>query len=72
MEFVSTVRRLYGRAWLITSLVAVRRARRPARAGGNIPAARDRESGVHVFSVEMATTEEEKTTGLMYRKAARR
>jgi uncharacterized membrane protein (UPF0127 family) len=25
-------------------------------------------SGVHVFSVEMATTEEEKTTGLMYRK----
>jgi uncharacterized membrane protein (UPF0127 family) len=26
------------------------------------------QSGVHVFSVEMATTEEEKTTGLMYRK----
>ena len=25
-------------------------------------------SGVHVFSVEMATTEQEKTTGLMYRK----
>jgi uncharacterized protein len=25
-------------------------------------------TGVHVFSVEMATTEEEKTTGLMYRK----
>lgn len=25
-------------------------------------------SGVHVFSVELATTEEEKTTGLMYRK----
>src|SRR3569623_112939 len=25
-------------------------------------------NGVHVFSVEMATTEEEKTTGLMYRK----
>ncbi|MEO6841688.1 MAG: DUF192 domain-containing protein [Bradyrhizobium sp.] len=25
-------------------------------------------SGVHVFAVEMATTEEEKTTGLMYRK----
>src|SRR6185437_15115594 len=25
-------------------------------------------SGVHVFSVEMATTEEEKTSGLMYRK----
>src|SRR4030088_679187 len=25
-------------------------------------------SGVHVFSVEMATTEEEKMTGLMYRK----
>src|SRR6202000_2264116 len=25
-------------------------------------------NGVHVFSVEMATTEQEKTTGLMYRK----
>jgi uncharacterized membrane protein (UPF0127 family) len=25
-------------------------------------------NGVHVFSVEIATTEEEKTTGLMYRK----
>ena len=25
-------------------------------------------TGVHVFAVEMATTEEEKTTGLMYRK----
>ncbi|MGY3615086.1 DUF192 domain-containing protein [Bradyrhizobium sp. USDA 10063] len=25
-------------------------------------------NGVHVFSVELATTEEEKTTGLMYRK----
>jgi uncharacterized membrane protein (UPF0127 family) len=25
-------------------------------------------SGVHVFSVELATTEEEKTTGLMFRK----
>lgn len=25
-------------------------------------------AGVHVFSVEMATTDEEKTTGLMYRK----
>jgi hypothetical protein len=25
-------------------------------------------TGVHVFSVEMATTEDEKTTGLMYRK----
>jgi uncharacterized protein len=25
-------------------------------------------NGVHVFSVEVATTEEEKTTGLMYRK----
>ena len=25
-------------------------------------------NGVHVFSVEMATTEEEKSTGLMYRK----
>jgi hypothetical protein len=25
-------------------------------------------TGVHVFSVEIATTEEEKTTGLMYRK----
>ena len=29
-------------------------------------------SGVHVFSVEMATTEQEKETGLMYRKELRR
>ena len=45
-----------------------------AFAGGSAEAASiqpleiDTKSGVHVFSVEMATTEEEKTTGLMYRK----
>ena len=70
MEFVSTVRRLYVRAWLITSLVALfgGLAGQPARAATFQPLEIATKSGVHVFSVEMATTEEEKTTGLMYRK----
>jgi uncharacterized membrane protein (UPF0127 family) len=70
MEFVSTVRRLYVRAWLITSLVVLfgGLAGQPARAATFQPLEIATKSGVHVFSVEMATTEEEKTTGLMYRK----
>jgi uncharacterized protein len=39
-----------------------------ARAASIQPLEIATKSGVHVFSVEMATTEEEKTTGLMYRK----
>jgi uncharacterized protein len=70
MEFVSTVRRLYVRAWLITSLVVLfgGLAGQPALAATFQPLEIATKSGVHVFSVEMATTEEEKTTGLMYRK----
>ena len=70
MEFVSTVRRLYVRAWLITSLIVLfgGLAGQPARAATFQPLEIATKSGVHVFSVEMATTEEEKTTGLMYRK----
>ena len=70
MEFVSTVRRLYVRAWLITSLVVLfgGLAGQPALAATFQPLEIVTKSGVHVFSVEMATTEEEKTTGLMYRK----
>src|SRR4029078_8020709 len=40
----------------------------PAQAGSIQPLEIATKSGVQVFSVEMATTEEEKTTGLMYRK----
>ena len=39
-----------------------------ARAASLQPLEIATKSGVQVFSVEMATTEEEKTTGLMYRK----
>ena len=39
-----------------------------ARAASVQPLEIATKSGVQVFSVEMATTEEEKTTGLMYRK----
>ena len=41
---------------------------RPAQAASFQPLEIATKSGVQVFSVEMATTEEEKTTGLMYRK----
>ena len=70
MEFVSRVRRLYVRAWLITSLVVLfgGLAGQTALAATFQPLEIATKSGVHVFSVEMATTEEEKTTGLMYRK----
>jgi uncharacterized protein len=40
----------------------------PVRAASVQPLEIATKSGVQVFSVEMATTEEEKTTGLMYRK----
>ena len=40
----------------------------PAQAASIQPLEIVTKSGVQVFSVEMATTEEEKTTGLMYRK----
>ncbi|MFK4657076.1 uncharacterized membrane protein (UPF0127 family) [Bradyrhizobium japonicum] len=57
------------RGWLAAILVvgcAVGSA--PARAASFQPLEIVTRNGVQVFSVEMATTEEEKQTGLMYRK----
>jgi uncharacterized membrane protein (UPF0127 family) len=59
------------RAWLWISVVAVVVC---VSSGAGVQAASVQpleivtKSGVQVFAVEMATTEEEKTTGLMYRK----
>jgi hypothetical protein len=58
------------RGWL-TAVVVVASlafANGAARASSFQPLEIVTQSGVQVFSVEMATTEEEKTTGLMYRK----
>src|ERR1700736_3879622 len=58
------------RGWL-TAVVVVASlafANGAARAASFQPLEIVTQSGVQVFSVEMATTEEEKTTGLMYRK----
>src|SRR6201985_2711317 len=55
--------------WIVASLVALWAFTGiEARAASFQPLEIVTKSGVHVFSVEMATTEEEKTTGLMYRK----
>ena len=57
------------RGWLAAILVvgcAVASA--PVRAASFQPLEIVTRNGVQVFSVEMATTEEEKQTGLMYRK----
>jgi uncharacterized protein len=59
------------RAWLWISVVAVVVCASSAagvQAASVQPLEIVTKSGVQVFSVEMATTEEEKTTGLMYRK----
>jgi uncharacterized protein len=72
MNFVSKVSRTGSRARLLMSLVAVMglfgSLCLPAQAASIQPLEIATKSGVQVFSVEMATTEEEKTTGLMYRK----
>src|SRR5450631_1925851 len=66
-----SVGRYPARAWLWISVVAVVVC---VSSGAGVQAATLEpleivtKSGVQVFSVEMATTEEEKTTGLMYRK----
>jgi len=53
----------------VASAVLVALCANPAaRAASVQPLEIATKSGVQVFSVEMATTEEEKTTGLMYRK----
>jgi uncharacterized membrane protein (UPF0127 family) len=70
MNLQGVLKRARVRRWLMASLVVVL----GAFAGSGARAAKFEtleivtKSGVQVFSVEMATTEEEKTTGLMYRK----
>jgi hypothetical protein len=56
--------------WLtvVSAVLVFLCANLPARAASIQPLEIATKSGVQVFSVEMATTEEEKTTGLMYRK----
>src|SRR6201989_2065761 len=56
------------RVWLTLRVPVVALAGPAAQAASVQPLEIVTKSGVHVFSVEMATTEEEKTTGLMYRK----
>ena len=72
MSFDLIVGRLRIRPWLWLPAVAVLAlsalAGFGARAASIQPLEIVTKNGVHVFSVEMATTEEEKTTGLMYRK----
>ncbi len=73
MNLISMVARLSLHVRLTTSLLAVfgllvSLANAPAQAASIQPLEIVTKSGVQVFSVEMATTEEEKTTGLMYRK----
>src|SRR5215469_16709324 len=61
--------RLQAWLWIIASFVALWAASvGVAQAASVQPLEIVTKTGVHVFSVEMATTEEEKTTGLMYRK----
>jgi uncharacterized protein len=74
MNFASMVARLRSRGWMMLSLgaaivVLVTLCANPAAQAASIqPLEIATKSGVRVFSVEMATTEEEKQTGLMYRK----
>jgi uncharacterized membrane protein (UPF0127 family) len=74
MNFAFVVARLRIGGRLMTALAAASAvlvilcANPPARAASIQPLEIATKSGVQVFSVEMATTEEEKTTGLMYRK----
>ncbi|MBR0789529.1 DUF192 domain-containing protein [Bradyrhizobium manausense] len=58
------------RGWLAAALVIVGLGNggAPVRAASFQPLEIVTKNGVQVFSVEMATTEEEKQTGLMYRK----
>ena len=55
-------------ALALTASICMFTGNNGARAASIQPLEIVTKTGVHVFSVEMATTEEEKTTGLMYRK----
>jgi uncharacterized protein len=73
MDFDQGVKfqRLHAWLWLPVALAIVALcvgSGTSARAASVGPLEIVTKSGVQVFSVEMATTEEEKTTGLMYRK----
>jgi uncharacterized membrane protein (UPF0127 family) len=73
MNFAFVVARLRSGGRLVMPLAAVMAvlvlcAAPTAQAASIQPLEIATKSGVQVFSVEMATTEEEKTTGLMYRK----
>jgi uncharacterized protein len=74
MNFALMIARLRIGGRLVTSLAAASVvlvtlcANPAARAASVQPLEIATKSGVQVFSVEMATTEEEKQTGLMYRK----
>jgi uncharacterized protein len=67
---VATWRFPYLRIWMVTALACAlwTLAIVGAHAASIQPLEIVTKTGVHVFSVEMATTEQEKTTGLMYRK----
>lgn len=73
MKFAPIVN-AFGRSRLVMSLLAaigaaaILCASPVTQAASFAPLEIVTKSGVQVFSVEMATTEEEKTTGLMYRK----
>jgi uncharacterized protein len=61
--------RLRAWVWIVASVVALWAFTGiEARAASIQPLEIVTKTGVHVFSVEMATTEKEKETGLMYRK----
>ncbi len=72
MSFASSVDRRGARAWfwmpVIALLAVCALAGAGARAASIQPLEIVTKNGVHVFSVEMATTEEERTKGRMYRK----
>jgi uncharacterized protein len=58
----------YFQFWIVLAGALWMLASGSARAASIQPLEIVTKTGVHVFSVEMATTEDEKTTGLMYRK----
>src|ERR1700724_217049 len=68
MNLVSVVVRLRLCVWLMVIAALGAFASPDARAASIQPLEIVTKSGVQVFSVEMATTEQEKETGLMYRK----